>query len=105
MKNEQKQEKTEQKAAPAVAPVVERAKDEETTDAAAAVDFAQVIEQQSRTIAEQAKRIDSLLTAVSNFTAAGANYQQGERPTAPQPGETQAAREEVKTLAELDFRM
>ena len=105
MGNEQKQEQTEQKAAPAVAPVVERAKDEETTDAAAAVDFAQVIEQQSRTIAEQAKRIDSLLAAVSNFTAAGANYQQGERPTAPQPGETQAAREEVKTLAELDFRM
>ena len=105
MGNEQKQEKTEQKAAPAVAPVVERAKDEETTDAGAAVDFAQVIEQQSRTIAEQAKRIDSLLAAVSNFTAAGANYQQGERPTAPQPGETQAAREEVKTLAELDFRM
>ena len=105
MKNEQKQEKTEQKAAPAVAPVVERAKDEETTDAGAAVDFAQVIEQQSRTIAEQAKRIDSLLAAVSNFTAAGANYQQGERPTAPQPGETQAEREEVKTLAELDFKM
>ena len=103
MENEQKQEKTEQKAA--VAPVVERAKDEETTDATAAVDFAQVIEQQSRTIAEQAKRIDSLLAAVSNFTAAGANYQQGERPTAPQPGETQAEREEVKTLAELDFKM
>ena len=103
MENEQKQEKTEQKAA--VAPVVERAKDEETTDAAAAVDFAQVIEQQSRTITEQAKRIDSLLAAVSNFTAAGANYQQGERPTAPQPGETQAEREEVKTLAELDFKM
>lgn len=103
MENEQKQEKTEQKAA--VAPVVERAKDEETTDAAAAVDFAQVIEQQSRTIAEQAKRIDSLLAAVSNFTAAGANYQQGERPTAPQPGETQAEREEVKTFAELDFKM
>ena len=103
MENEQKQEKTEQKTT--VAPVVERAKDEETTDAAAAVDFAQVIEQQSRTIAEQAKRIDSLLAAVSNFTAAGANYQQGERPTAPQPGETQAEREEVKTLAELDFKM
>lgn len=101
MENEQKQENTEQKAAP----VVERAKDEETTDAAAAIDFAQVIEQQSRTIAEQAKRIDSLLAAVSNFTAAGANYQQGERPTAPQPGETQAEREEVKTLAELDFKM
>ncbi len=90
---------------PAVAPVVERAADEETTDAGAAVDFAQVIEQQSRTIAEQAKRIDSLLAAVSNFTAAGANYQQGERPTAPQPGEQQAEREEVKTLAELDFKM
>lgn len=100
-----KQEKTEQQATSTVAPVVEREADEETTDATASVDFAQVIEQQSRTIAEQAKRIDSLLAAVSNFTAAGANYQQGERPTVPQPGEQSTEREDVKTLAELDFKM
>lgn len=86
----------------AVAPVVERDHDEETTDAPA-VDFASVIEQQSRTIAEQSKRIESLLAAVSNFTAAGANYQQGEKPQAPQPG--QDLHDDVKPLSELDFTM
>lgn len=78
-----------------VAPVVPRDEDEETTD------FAAVINQQSDMIAKQAKQIDELLAAVSNFTKTGANYQQGKKPDAFQPGED--PRDRIKPFEELDF--
>lgn len=68
-------------------------------------DFASVISDQAETIAKQSKQIEDLLKAVSNLTKAGANYQQGERPDAPEPGESPAQHryENVKPLSELDF--
>lgn len=78
-----------------VAPVVPRDEDEEMTD------FAAVINQQSDMIAKQAKQIEELLSAMSNFTKAGANYQQGKKPDAFQPGED--PRDRIKPFEELDF--
>lgn len=90
-----------------VAPVVERATDEETTDASTEPSFSEVISEQAKTIAEQQRQINDLLAAVGNLTKAGANYQQGERPTAPAPGQNpvREAHEKAKTIEEMDFRI
>lgn len=90
-----------------VAPVVNRATDEETTDANTEPSFSEVISEQAKTIAEQQRQIADLLAAVGNLTKAGANYQQGERPTAPAPGQNpvREAHEKAKTIEEMDFRI